>query len=354
MRILLAGGGTAGSVSPLLALAEEIRERDSRTEFLFVGTTTRHPEETLAKTLGIPFETIPAGKWRRYTSIRNLTDPFRTLAGFRAARNIITRFRPTAVLTAGSFVAVPVSFAARRAGIPVFVHQQDLVPSLTNRLLSRSAAAITVTLEPSLQHFPRSKTFWTGNPVRRGILEGKAERILTAFPLQPGKPIILVMGGGTGARSLNEVVLKSLPDLLKACQIVHLTGLGRSPAPVEQPGYLQEQFVTKAMPDFLAAATLIICRAGMGTLSELAALGKPAIVVPMPDSHQEANASFLLEHRAAVVIRSEALDPETLISRVRELLNDEQRRRVLGTHLQNLFPANAAPRIVDLVERTLL
>jgi UDP-N-acetylglucosamine--N-acetylmuramyl-(pentapeptide) pyrophosphoryl-undecaprenol N-acetylglucosamine transferase len=344
-RVLLAGGGSGGSATPVLAVAQALRHRQPDVELLYVGTRDG-PEAALAAAQGIPFAGIRAGKLRRYWDMRNLTDPFRVLAGIGEAYALARRFKPSVAVAAGGFGAVPPMVAARFVGAYTLIHQQDVEPGLANRLLVPFARRITVSLEGSLAHFPRGRTLVTGNPVRQEILWADPARAFSELHLEMGLPVVVVTGGGTGALGLNRLVAAAAPSLVEHAQVVHLTGRGRGvPAETSSARYRQIEFLLDEMPHLLAAATLVVSRAGMGTLSELAALQKPGLIVPMPGSHQWANAQAFARFGAVEVADQVTLTPESLAQRILSLLADDARRRELGRALAGSMPRDAADRI---------
>ena len=347
LRVLLAGGGSGGSATPVLAVAQALRRRDVSVEFLYVGTR-EGPEATLAAAQGIPFAGVEAGKLRRYWDVRNLTDPFRVLAGTAASYALVRRFRPRLAFAAGGFGAVPPMVAARLAGARTLIHQQDVEPGLANRLLVPFAERITVSLASSLAHFPRRRTAVTGNPVREEILSAEPGVALTRLRLEAEVPVVVVTGGGTGALGLNRLVAAAAPRLVEQAQVVHLTGRGRGvPALTGSSRYRCIEFLVDEMPHVLAAATVVVSRAGMGTLTELAALGRPSLIVPMPGSHQWANAQAFARLGAIEVADQQALTPDSLAERVLSLLADAPRRDQLGRALAASMPRDAADRIAS-------
>lgn len=358
MKILFVGGGTAGSVSPLLALAQEFRKRVPRVEFLWVGTKTG-PEQTLVQEQDIRFIAIACGKWRRYFSLQNILAPFQVAAGFFQAWRAIGNFKPDAVLMAGSFVAVPVVWAAWFRRIPRFVHQQDLRVGLANRLIAGIATRITVAWPNLAKEFSAKKTYVTGNPVRGEILLGSAARARERFKLEKDLPVLLVMGGGTGARALNELVAAAAPRLVEFCQVIHLTGGGeKHEDTVAQLGktltshanrYHVFEFVTSEMADMLAVADFTVARAGMGTISELSALSKAALLIPMPATHQEDNARFCIEQDAVEVLPQINLTPEVFVAEIKDVMGKKERRVELGERFKKLLPQGAAAKIAELV-----
>jgi UDP-N-acetylglucosamine--N-acetylmuramyl-(pentapeptide) pyrophosphoryl-undecaprenol N-acetylglucosamine transferase len=342
LRVLLAGGGSGGSATPVLAVAQALREHEGHVQFLYVGTQDG-PEEALATAQDLPFAGVASGKLRRYWSWQNFVDPPKVALGIGQAYALARRFKPHLAFAAGGFGAVPPLLAARLAGARMVIHQQDVEPGLANKVLVPFAARITVSLPASLEHFPKNRTVVTGNPVRREILQADAQQ---AAHVEPGVPLILATGGGTGALGLNKLVAAAAPQLVEHVQIVHLTGRGRGvPAQTDSPRYRAHEFLVEELPHLLAAAAVVISRAGMGTLTELAALAKPALVIPLPGSHQWANARAFARQAAIEVADQDALTPETLAKRVLSLCDDAARRAELGRNIAASMPRDAAERI---------
>jgi UDP-N-acetylglucosamine--N-acetylmuramyl-(pentapeptide) pyrophosphoryl-undecaprenol N-acetylglucosamine transferase len=349
MRVLLAGGGSGGSATPVLAVAQALRRRDRAVEFLYVGTRDG-PEAGLAAALGIPFVGVATGKLRRYWDVRNLSDPLNVVAGTIEAYALVRRFRPHVAFAAGGFAAVPPMVAARVAGAYTVIHQQDVEPGLANRLLAPFATRVTVSLPTSLAHFPARRTTITGNPVRAALLHADPHRAFDQLDLDPRVPVLVVTGGGTGALGLNHLVAAAAPRLIDHLQVVHLTGRGRGvPALTDSKRYRSIEFLVELMPDLLAAATIVVSRAGMGTLTELAALGKPSLIVPLPGSHQEANAQAFAQLGAIEVADQNALTADSLADRTLTLLADAPRRERLGSALAQSMPRDAAARVASVL-----
>ncbi len=344
LRVLLAGGGSGGSAAPVIAVAEAIARRWPDAEFLYVGTR-EGPERMLVQAAGLPFEAVETGRLRRYATWRNLTDPARVMVGIGQAGAIARRFRPEVAFGAGGFATVPPLLAARMLGVPVAIHQQDVAPGLANRMLAPFAAQLTVAFPDTRLRFRTQSARVVGNPVRHAILEGDVERVGEEFHLTPGLPVVLVTGGGTGALRLNELAVEAAQQLANECQIIHLTGAGRTPSPWTHPNYRRYEFLAEPMPDALAAADVVVTRAGMSALSEVAVLGKAAIVVPMPDSHQEANAAVIARHAAGIVRQESDLSGSELAAEIRGLVQDEPRRAALGAAASRLLPGDAADAI---------
>ena len=226
MKVLFAGGGTMGSVSPLIGIYEELKQKDPSLEVLWLGTKTG-PEKGFLANYQIPFKPIISGKLRQYFSLANIFTPFLVILGILQSLFILRKFKPAVVLTAGSFIAVPVFYAAWLQGIPRFVHQQDLEIGLANKIMAKKATAITVTFGDSLKNFNFRKTFHISNPVRGEIFSGTRQRALEFFKLDPNLKTILILGGGTGAQIINQMVLETIGKLTENFQVVHLTGQGK-------------------------------------------------------------------------------------------------------------------------------
>lgn len=347
-RILLSGGGTAGSVTPLLALGVQLKRLHADTELLFVGTTDG-PERALAEAAGIPFRTISAGKLRRYVSWQNIRDIGRILSGYHQAVALIKAWKPDTVVSAGSYASVPLVLAAKRYRCKVLVHQQDVRPGLANRVMAKFADLVTVSYEVTKKFFPADRVRLVGNPVRPEVLSGSAAEAAQIFHLEPAVPVLLVIGGGTGAAALNHLLGITAFKLVADCQIIHLTGHNRDSVELQDERYQQYEFLTWQLPHALAAATLVVSRAGLGLITELSALGKPAIIIPMPDTHQEDNARLLQQRQAAVVLPQKHTTAEIFVTTVQKLLHDEPQRQSMSHNIHQLYRPNALLTMTDLV-----
>ncbi|MBI2984476.1 MAG: UDP-N-acetylglucosamine--N-acetylmuramyl-(pentapeptide) pyrophosphoryl-undecaprenol N-acetylglucosamine transferase [Candidatus Kerfeldbacteria bacterium] len=347
-RIIISGGGTAGSISPLLGVVDELRRRDPTINWLLVGTAAG-PERDLAEIAGLPFHSIPAGKWRRYWSWKNFSDLGSLWQGFRAARQIVASWRPDTIVTAGSYVSVPLVWAGKLAGSKILIHQQDVRPGLANRLMAPAADVITVTFEQSLRHFPAAKVRYTGNPVRADILRGDPVEGRRLFQLQSGLPTLLVLGGSTGSSFLNHLVSAVAYRLVNDWQIVHLTGRDRDFVELQDERYHRYDFLTWEMPHAMAVANVVVSRVGLGTLTELAALGKPCLFVPMPGTHQEDNAQLLAQLKAGLVVDQDQLNPATFHEQLERLRKNAVERRVFGDNLHQLYRPDAVEQIGQVI-----
>jgi UDP-N-acetylglucosamine--N-acetylmuramyl-(pentapeptide) pyrophosphoryl-undecaprenol N-acetylglucosamine transferase len=352
MKIILTGGGTMGSVTPLLAVAEELKRRESGAEFLWIGTKNG-PEKKVVESYNIKFLSVPAGKLRRYFSGWNFSMPFLLAAGFFKSLWLIFKFKPKMILSAGGFVAVPVVWAGWILRKPSLIHQEDLRPGLANKLTAPFAKIITVTFPESQKYFPRA--ILTGNPVRQEIFSGSREHAAEIFKLEKNLPTLLVLGGGTGALSLNKTVIEAAPGLLEFCQIIHATG-GRFDdktftiselLKAENPRYHAFDFLVSDFKDAYAAADLVVSRAGMGTLTELAVLGKATVLIPIPGSHQEDNAYYFKKQNAVVLWDEKNITPENFSAAIRNLINNKIELENLSRNIKGVMPTNASQKMAD-------
>ncbi len=356
IKIFLTGGGTGGSVSPLLAVREEL-EKKGGVEFLWLGTKNGIEKE-MVKKAGIEFRAIVAGKFRRYCSWKNLLGPFLIIIGFFQSLWIILRWRPALVMSAGSFVSVPAVWAAWFLGVPVLIHQQDARPGLANRLMAPFANVITVTFKESLKSYGK-KAVWTGNPVRRSLTDDRRQTTDDRLKLRADLPVLLVVGGGTGAAAINKLVWAGLDDLTKICQVIHITGKNKIPNYELHPpagGTNYEYFEFLEVEKWAAAlrlADVVISRAGLGLLTELSYLAKPTILIPLPDSHQEDNARIFKERGAALVLDQRNLTASVLVDKVKKLLADNVLRSKLRNNINKVIKRGANEKMVKIVKEVI-
>jgi UDP-N-acetylglucosamine--N-acetylmuramyl-(pentapeptide) pyrophosphoryl-undecaprenol N-acetylglucosamine transferase len=347
-KIIFTGGGTGGSVAPLLAIAETLRETGDF-DFLWLGTK-KGPEKVMVEKENIVFKAIISGKLRRYFSWQNFTDIIRIKIGFFQSIFIISKFRPDLILTVGSFVSVPVAWAGWLCRVPVMIHQQDVRPGLANKLMSPAAKTITVTFEKSLADYG-NKAAWIGNPVRINFRSKISDFKFDGFSI--GFPTILVLGGGTGATAINELVGRSINELTQFCNVIHVTGENKkiSNHKSQIRNYLVEEFFSvDKMASAMKAACIVISRAGMSTLTELSFLGKPSILIPIPDSHQEDNAKLFEDAKAAIVLSQKELDKDRFVSSARGLLDDKDKQTSLSANIKKVIKTGANEEMVRIVK----
>ena len=341
MKVLFTGGGTGGSVTPLLAIHEYLKQSDDKHQFFWLGTK-KGPEGKLVIPKNIKFRWIFWGKWRRYLSLRNLVDPFFIALGFLQSLYHIAKWGPDIIVTAGSFVAVPVVWAAWFLRKKIIVHQQDLRKGLANALMAPLADKITVTFEESLRDFSAKKVVWTGNPVRPEVLQGDRKEGQKIFGLEDSVPTVLIIGGGTGAVAINKMFnQKAVSDLTEKCQIIHVTGAGKKILE-SQKRYHAYTFLTDELKHAYIAADLVVSRVGLGALTELSALGKATIFIPLPGTHQEDNARYVADKGACIVLDQNKLSSDRLVEKIKELLSDNKKREELGEKIRGVM--KSAPR----------
>ena len=259
-HIVLTGGGTAGHVTPNIALIPSLKKAGYQISYIgsYEGI-----EKKLIEELDIPYYGISSGKLRRYFDIKNFTDPFRVLKGFSNAKKHLKELSPDIIFSKGGFVAVPVVLAAKRLKIPVIIHESDMTPGLANRLCIPSAARICCNFPETLASLPEEKAVLTGTPIRRELLAGNKLNALNFCGFTANKPVIMVIGGSLGSVAVNDAVRSILPELLKDFQIIHLCGKGKVDESLEGvTGYVQYEYIKKELPDMFALADLVISRAG--------------------------------------------------------------------------------------------
>ncbi|MCE5235697.1 MAG: undecaprenyldiphospho-muramoylpentapeptide beta-N-acetylglucosaminyltransferase [Clostridiaceae bacterium] len=322
-RILLTGGGSAGHVTPNLALIPRLKAEGF--EIHYVGTADGKEHKLVASREDVTYHVISAGKLRRYFSLQNFIDPFRTLKGLVQARRIQKSVDPDVVFSKGGFVSLPVVLAAR-AKTPVVTHESDYTPGLANRIIAMRADKICVTFEDTLK-FTRAKGVHTGTPIRPELYGGSKEEGLKILGFSGEKPVLLAMGGSQGAQAINAALRAALPELCKRFDVAHLCGEGKRDESIRMDGYVQCEYMSEELPHVLAAADLVVSRAGANSIFEFLALAKPALLIPLPQSKvsrgdQIVNAGYFQKKGYAAVLPQEKLTPETLIAAVDCLFND--------------------------------
>lgn len=360
MRIIFSGGGTLGPVMPLIAVYQELKKKHPEWEFLWVGTK-KGPEKNIAAKYGLPFEYISATKLRRYGSWQNLFAPFLFLAGFIQSWKLIKKFRPDLLISAGGFVSVPLHWAAWFLKRTTIIHQQDIEIGLANKLMARCATFITVSFEMQKKNFSSDKVIWIGNPVRAELLRGAREAAVSHFDLDPNLLTIFVLGGGTGALSLNKLIIKNLAEFIGHCQVIHMTGKGKGLSIPLFRGHPDDKFLRERyhpvqfldedlLKNVLAAADLVISRAGLSTLSELAVLGKSTVIVPIAKTHQVANAEYFSKRSGAVVFYEDSMGGTDFVKIVKTLLEDNHERLMIGHEMQKIMPRTALQKMCLMIE----
>jgi UDP-N-acetylglucosamine--N-acetylmuramyl-(pentapeptide) pyrophosphoryl-undecaprenol N-acetylglucosamine transferase len=348
-KILLTGGGTAGHVTPNLALVPRLRAEGY--EIVYVGSY-KGIEKDLIEAEGIKYYGISSGKLRRYFDLKNFSDPFKVLKGYFEAKKVIRKERPDIVFSKGGFVAVPVVYAATRYKVPSIIHESDITPGLANKLCFKKAEKICANFPETIKYLPSGKAVLSGSPIREKLFKGSRERGLKFTGLSGNKQIILVVGGSTGAVRVNDAIRDILPTLLRDYDIIHLCGKGKTDDEYNNTeGYRQYEFIGPELPDILAAADIVISRAGANSLCELLALTKPHILIPLSAEasrgDQILNAESFEHQGFSYVLREENLTNEELLKAVR-YVNDNRAKLVKA--MRESKQGNAIDTIVNLIE----
>jgi len=345
MRILLTGGGTAGSVSPLLSIYSALKAQYPDGDFLFIGTRFGNPEKEMVRGQHITYRSIFSGKFRRYFDFRNISDIFLLLIGFVQSLFIIYSFKPDLIISAGSFVSVPVIWAGWAWQRKILIHQQDIRPSLSNILTMRLATAITVSFKDSLKYFPPKKSIYTGNPAR---FSADRQSVIIPSDLHD-RPILLCIGGGTGSVFINSFVSRNIAELTSRYRVIHIAGQDKIPPVTANQWYRCISFVTDEMGQILKKADMVLSRAGLSTLTELSALGKAAIVIPLPHSHQEDNARYFAERHAIIHMDQDSTTDKQLLQAIHELMSDQGARDKLSKSISVVMKKDSLSGMMKVI-----
>lgn len=347
-KIVMTGGGTAGHVTPNLALVPLLK--DAGYEIFYIGSYTGI-EKNMVEKAGITYYGISSGKLRRYHDWKNFTDPFRVIKGFSEANQLLKHIKPDVVFSKGGFVSVPVVMAAGRQHIPAIIHESDMTPGLANKLAIPFATKVCCNFPETLNYLPDGKAVHTGSPIRQELFSGNKEAGLSFCGFTADKPVLLIMGGSIGSRFINNAVWESLDELLKSFQIVHLVGKGNvNNELVGKTGYQQYEFVSEQLNDIFAMTDIMISRAGANSISEILALKIPNILIPLSAAasrgDQILNAESYEKQGFSTVLQEETLTSELLLSSIKDVYarRDEIKEKMASS---KLLDANKV--ILDLI-----
>ncbi len=348
-KIILTGGGTAGHVTPNLALLPSLREAGY--DIRYIGSYTGI-ERRLVEGANSPYDAISSGKLRRYFDLKNFSDPFRVIKGYAQARSLLKQHRPDVIFSKGGFVAVPVVLAAKHCKIPVIIHESDMTPGLANKICIPSAAKICCNFPETLKYLPEDKAVLTGSPIRAELLQGDRLSGLSYAHLSADRPVLMIIGGSLGAVAVNNAVRRILPRLLKQFQIIHICGKGNlDDTLLNTEGYVQFEYVDAPLKHLFAAADVVISRAGANAICELLALRKPNLLIPLSAAasrgDQILNARSFAQQGYSKVLDEEAITDDSLYNSLMELYNDRQ------TYVQAMEKSqlnNAVETIVNLIQ----
>ena len=325
-KIVLTGGGTAGHVTPNIALMPALKEAGY--EITYIGSK-KGMEKGLIEATGTKYYGISSGKLRRYFDWKNFSDPFRVMNGFFEAKRILRKIKPDVIFSKGGFVSVPVVLAAKALHIPAVIHESDMTPGLANRIALRGATTVCCNFPETVEKLQGNRAIWTGTPIRQELFSGDANRGLSfcGFDYANDKPVLLIIGGSQGSVFINNAVRGSLDELLKDFRIIHLCGKGNLDESLKnREGYAQSEFISKELPDLFAAADIIISRAGANAIFELLALKKPNILIPLglnaSRGDQILNARSFEKQGFSKVLEEESVTAELLTDTVRKVYAD--------------------------------
>ncbi|WP_349945281.1 undecaprenyldiphospho-muramoylpentapeptide beta-N-acetylglucosaminyltransferase [Lacrimispora sp. BS-2] len=348
-KIILTGGGTAGHVTPNLALIPSLKERNY--DIHYIGSY-QGIESQLIKRAGIPYDGISSGKFRRYFDLKNFSDPFRVLKGYGEALKLIKNYKPDVVFSKGGFVAVPVVMAAKRCKVPVIIHESDMTPGLANRLCIPSAVKVCCNFPETLPYLPKEKAVLTGSPIRKELLKGDRMTGLKYAKLSANRPVILIIGGSLGSVTVNTALRGILPKLLANYQVIHICGKGNlDESLIGTEGYVQYEYVDAPLKHLFAAADLMISRAGANSICEILALRKPNILIPLSAAasrgDQILNARSFAKQGFSSLLEEENLTGDSLLQTITETFAN---RQAFISKMEQSELYNAVDTIIDMIE----
>ena len=347
-KIILTGGGTAGHVTPNLALLPSLRKEEF--EIHYIGSYNGI-ERRLIEDAGIPYDGISSGKLRRYFDIKNFSDPLRVLKGYGQAKRLMKQYRPDIVFSKGGFVSVPVVLAAKHYKIPVIIHESDMTPGLANKICIPAAKKVCCNFPETLNYLPKDKAVLSGSPIREELLTGDRLSGLQYAGLSANRPVILVIGGSLGSVTVNHAVRSILPNLLSQFQVIHICGKGNlDESLIGTSGYVQYEYVDKPLRHLFAAADLIISRAGANSICEILALRKPNILIPLSAAasrgDQILNANSFAKQGFSTVLEEEVLTSDTLYQAVSDTY---KKRTAFIEAMEKSTLNNAVETIMNLI-----
>lgn len=359
-RIVITGGGSGGHIFPLIAVVEKLREKDPQIEILYLGSKGEM-ETKVMKENSIPTKYVMSGKFRRYFSFNNFVDCLKFPVGIIQALWHLLVYMPDVVFSKGGHVSVPVALAAWVYAIPILTHESDAMPGLANRIIGIVSERIAVSYPTAKRYFAEKKILLTGNPIRADITKGDKATFLRELGLTESKPIILILGGSQGAQNINLAIANIIGELTKVAQVVHQTGVNNYEQVIKlirakgvkegRDGYYPVAFIdSNNMKNALAAADIIISRSGANSISEIAAYGKPSILIPLASAasnHQGMNAYLIAEKKGAIVLEESNIGRNMLIGRIEKILSDQIYRESLSKNIREFYHADAADKIAQ-------
>jgi len=325
-KIVLTGGGTAGHVTPNLALIPELKKAGY--DITYIGSYDGIEKKLIAD-FGIPYYGVSTGKLRRYLDPKNFSDPFRIMKGFAESRKLLKKIKPDIIFSKGGFVSVPVIRAASTLKIPCIIHESDITVGLANKLCFPVATKVCCNFPETMQYLPEGKAVLTGTPIRTELTEGSRSRGMEMCGFTDDKPVILVIGGSQGAGSINKIVRSTLPKLLNEYQVIHICGKDKMDnLLLNKPGYAQFEYLKEGLKDAIALSDIVVSRAGANSICELLALRKPNLLIPLPASasrgDQLLNAASFEKQGFSMVLHEEDLDEKSFMNALAHLYENRQ------------------------------
>lgn len=326
--IVLTGGGTAGHVTPNIALIPELAAQGWNIHY--IGTENGIEHSLIAKEKNVTYHVIKSGKLRRYMDVKNFTDPFRVVQGVGQSINIIRKLKPKIIFSKGGFVSVPVVLGGWVNKVPVIIHESDITPGLANKISYPFATKVCTTFPETTQYFKGDKGIYTGTPLRKDLLKGDAEKGRMLCGFTSDRPVLMVMGGSLGAVAINKFIRNLLGRLTKRFNVVHLCGKNNLDASLEgTPGYKQFEYVNEELPHLLALASLVVSRAGANSIYEFLALNKPNILIPLPLSasrgDQILNAQSFERQGFSKALDQDSLTEDILLTAILDVYANRQK-----------------------------
>lgn len=326
-KIIMTGGGSAGHVTPNLALIPKLEEMGY--EVIYVGSKNGIENEIIKKQ-NIKYYSISSGKLRRYFDLKNFSDPFKVMAGLFQSYNIMRKEKPNIIFSKGGFVAVPVVIAAYLRKIPVIAHESDMTPGLANKLSIPYCKKVCVTFPESIKHIKDNKGILTGTPIREALFNGKKSDFYKEYKFESNKPLLLIIGGSLGSKVINDTIRNNLDKILSKFNIFHICGKGNiDKSLIEEKSYYQVEYIDKKLENIFAAADIVLSRAGANAIFELLALNKPNLLIPLSKKSsrgdQILNAGSFEKSGYSLVLQEDEITSDKLIYNIEKLYKDKEK-----------------------------
>ena len=348
-KIILTGGGTAGHVTPNIALLPSLIKQNF--DIYYIGTKNGI-EKNLIEKENIKYYDIPAGKLRRYISKENIIDIFKVIKGIKESYFIIKKIKPDIVFSKGGFVALPVVIGAKLNNIPIIIHESDITPGLANKIAIPFAKIVCTTFPETLKYIPKNKGINTGTPIRKLLFDGDKQTGIKMCKFSENKPIIMIMCGSLGSVKINTQIRSILKNLLSNFNIIHICGKNNLDNSIKLKGYKQFEYLSEELPHIMACADIIISRAGSNSISEFLALKKPNLLIPLSANasrgDQILNANSFEKQGFSMVLKEENMNPNSLEKSILELFNN---RKKYISNMENKLNSNSINEIINIINK---